>query len=289
MPELPEVETIRFQLNEVLKGARIWKVGEISDRFNLPFQKIKGKTVEGVRRHGKYLFIGFNDYQLVVHLGMSGYFRLSSAKLMEGADEELHDHWGLEYTASGKRLIYVDPRRFGYGAIIVSSLVRNLIDNEDFKKGLPIFNLGPDALCWNLASDTLSNRVAFWNKMLKSDSRSIKQVLMDQSVVAGIGNIYGDEILFKCRVNPLRSASSMLPKEVISIAEITPRVLKNAIQLGGSTTKGSMPFRDLYGNFGRFEHNSYGRANKPCLRCKGTMKRSLINGRSTVYCDSCQI
>jgi formamidopyrimidine-DNA glycosylase len=273
VPELPEVESIRRTLEPHIRGraitrARIFRP-DFCRRENgkpcTPRDLLQGATVASLDRRGKQLAIIANSGQaLVVQLGMSGSLRVLSP---EEALPPAHVH-ALWITDAGARVISRDPRRFG-GLTALPSLDA-LHDRWA--------ELGPDAL--SITGDELLGRA-------KASRRVIKAVLLDQRILAGVGNIYADEALFAAGINPLRGADTLTPAEYAALAGAVVSSLQSAIDAGGSTLR---DYRDARGSAGRaqLKHAVYGRGDDDCLRCAGPLREIRVSQRATVFCPQCQ-
>ncbi|MCS6924832.1 MAG: bifunctional DNA-formamidopyrimidine glycosylase/DNA-(apurinic or apyrimidinic site) lyase [Candidatus Binatia bacterium] len=269
MPELPEVETIRRSLERFLLGQTVARVEVREPRLRQPVapgfaQLLTGRTIQQTKRRGKYLLFGL-DNQLVwlVHLGMTG--RL----IVDEANGVLvpHDHI-LVFLQNNRRLRYHDPRRFGLMAV---GAERDLTAR---------LGLGVEPLSSDLTVDYL------WTKTQRS-RRTIKDLLMDQGVIAGIGNIYASEILFRAGVWPFRPAETLGVEALGRIVRATKTVLREAIRCRGSSIS---DFRDGEGNPGSFQARLcvYDRAGLPCRRCRTPIQRETHGGRSAYWCPHCQ-
>ncbi len=292
MPELPEVETVRRGLQPVMEGSKIVKAEIRRKDLRFPFQKdfaarLTGQTVTGLGRRAKYLMadLGSGDV-LLMHLGMSGSFRVvkDHEKSMPGqfhhprGKNGAHDHV-VFHMSSGAAVIFNDPRRFGYMKIIA----RKAIEDEPLLRGL-----GPEPLGNEFDARMLAHSCA--NK-----KTSLKAALLDQRVVAGLGNIYVCEALFRAQLSPRRLAATLATKK----AEPTDRakrlvtaihaVLNQAIKAGGSSLR---DHRQTSGELGYFQHSFrvYDREGEECQTagCNGIVKRFTQNGRSTFWCPKCQ-
>jgi formamidopyrimidine-DNA glycosylase len=292
MPELPEVETVRRGLQPAMEGATITKAEVRRKDLRFPFQKdfvarLTGQTVTGLGRRAKYLMadLGSGDL-LLMHLGMSGSFRVIESRDQNApgkfhhprSEDRAHDHV-LFRMSSGATVVFNDPRRFGYMKIIA----RAALDDEPLLRGL-----GPEPLGNEFDAALLARSCA--NK-----KTSLKAALLDQRVVAGLGNIYACEALYRAHLSPRRLAATLATKK----AEPTDRatrlvaaihaVLNQAISAGGSSLR---DHRQTSGELGYFQHSFqvYDREGEKCqtLRCGGTVKRFTQNGRSTFWCPKCQ-
>lgn len=277
MPELPEVETVRRQLETALCGETIVEI-ELTGHRTVRRQpreefvvRAQGRTVMGVRRWGKFLLVDLDLGEvLVMHLRMSGQLSLE-----EGPEAIRLPHTHLVFRlSSGRELRFVDPRTFGECFI---SDVRD-------ERGLPVelAHLGIDPIRETLTEAHLST-------LCRNRRIAIKTLLLDQRHIAGIGNIYGDEICFRAGVRPTRRAESLTKKECARIAASTREVLEEAIAHGGSTLS-DRQYRDLEGGHGSYQerHDVYGRAGNACHHCGTTIKRVVVGGRSAHFCPSCQ-
>ena len=292
MPELPEVETVRRGLQPVMEGARILKAEARRKDLRFPFQKdfvarLDGQTVTGLGRRAKYLLadLGSGDV-LLMHLGMSGSFRViepghattpGQFHHPKGKDES-HDHV-VFHMSSGADVVFNDPRRFGYMKVIA----RNALSDDPLMKGL-----GPEPLGNEFDADMLARACA--NK-----KTSLKAALLDQRVVAGLGNIYVCEALFRAHLTPRRLAATLATKKAEPTAharrlvDAIHAVLNAAIKAGGSSLR---DHRQTSGELGYFQHSFqvYDREGEPCQTegCEGIVKRFVQNGRSTFWCPKCQ-
>lgn len=287
MPELPEVETVRRGLAPAMEGERFDKVevrrGDL--RWPLPrgfAQKLHGKLVEGLGRRAKYLLADLSSGDvLLMHLGMSGSFRVgknsaSGTYYHERSNSTVHDHI-IFHMSNGTTVTFNDPRRFGSMKLVP----RARLEQEPLLRAL-----GPEPLGNEFDAAMLAKACA-------GKKTSLKAALSDQHVVAGLGNIYVCEALFRARLSPKRRASTVAgrnggPNERAErLVEAIKAVLKDAIEAGGSSLR---DHRRADGSLGDFQHNFrvYDREGEPCPGCKGTIKRVVQAGRSTFYCPSCQ-
>src|SRR6204780_2703054 len=291
MPELPEVETVRRGLEPAMDGERFVKVevrrGDL--RWPLPkdfAQRLEGKTVRGLGRRAKYLLADLSSGDvLVMHLGMSGSFHVVHEKgkhlgryYHERSKHVAHDHV-VFHMSSGASVTFNDPRRFGSMKLVA----RDMLDAE------PLLN--------GLGAEPLGN--AFDAAMLcrawKGKKTSLKAAVLDQRVVAGLGNIYVCEALHRARLSPMRLASTIAdrrgaPNERAErLVESIKAVLNDAIKDGGSSLR---DHKLTDGELGMFQHRFrvYGREGEKCRTsgCRGIIKRIVQNGRSTFYCPACQ-
>ena len=277
MPELPEVETVRRGLQQHLVGRRIERVEvgrERSVRRTSREAVIAGLTdtvVIRADRRGKYLLLPLDSGDTaMIHLRMSGQVLLTSA----GAPRPAHTHVVL-HLDDGREAWFVDPRTFG--EVVVFDPDRVEVEVPELAR------LGVDPIAEPF--DTATLRRAFG-----TTSRALKALLLDQHVVAGIGNIYADEILHRARLRPDRPASSLDRRRLATLQRSIVDVLTEAIDAGGSTL-GDAQYVDLMGQGGSYQddHRVYGRGGERCLTCgRGWIRRSVTGGRGTHWCSVCQ-
>jgi formamidopyrimidine-DNA glycosylase len=287
MPELPEVETVRRGLATAMEGARFTHVeARRSDlRWPLPkdfAKRLQGQTVEGLGRRAKYLLADLSSGDvLLMHLGMSGSFRVGKdakpgVNYHERSKSTAHDHV-VFHMSNGATVTFNDPRRFGSMKLVA----RVKLESEPLLR-----SIGPEPLGNEFDASMLANSCA-------GKKTSLKAALSDQRVVAGLGNIYVCEALFRAHLSPKRRASTISdrngkPNErAFALVESIKAVLKDAIAAGGSSLR---DHRRADGSLGNFQHNFqvYDREGEPCPGCKGKVKRIVQTGRSTFYCPSCQ-
>ncbi len=274
MPELPEVETVMRGLDGHLTNRRISHVTlrRADIRWPVPLELprvLTGAVVLGFRRRGKFMLMRLdNGWSLLIHLGMSG-------RMLLDKPEALHEHLTIE-TEDGRRVGFVDPRRFG-----ALDLVRSV--DEDSHKLLA--GMGPEPL-----GNAFSG--AYLAEVVKGRSAPIKAVLLDQKVVAGIGNIYASEALFRAGISPTRAAGKISRTRLEALAEAVRATLIEAIAAGGSSLR---DYVQPSGELGYFQHawKVYGRAGQACERCPGRpacdgIKQITQSGRSTFYCAKTQ-
>ena len=282
MPELPEVETIMRGISPFLEGATIKRIKLNRADLRWPFPKnftsrLKEAKVLNLKRRSKYILIDLNTGEtLLIHLGMSGKILVSDSKIgnyfyeySKGSD---HDHVIFELN-DGTKLTYNDPRRFG---------AMDLAKTDELNNHKFLEKLGPEPLGNNFNSDYLKTELS------KKES-PIKNVLLNQSVVAGLGNIYVCEALFMSGISPKKRASKISKIKCEELVRNIRAVLMSAIEAGGSSLK---DFTDIQGNSGyfQFEFYVYGRENECCKikNCGRKIKRISQSGRSSFYCPSCQ-
>jgi formamidopyrimidine-DNA glycosylase len=265
MPELPEVETVRRQLAPLLTGRRITEAGSHwSPKFTAATEAV-GPEIEGVGRRGKYLLVGLDDErELVIHLGMTGHLHPRPA----GADPGPYNRawWRLD---DGTVLDFDDTRRFGRIAVVPAA------DHSS----LPMLHrLGPEPF------DEAFTPTSLWQGLRASTAR-VKTQLLQQRVVAGVGNIYADEGLWDAGVNP--ASRHVTRPQAARLHDALRRALVGGIDHGGTTFR---DYRSVDGEPGRNQERlaCYGRAGLPCLRCGATLRRRVIDGRGTTWCPTCQ-
>ena len=269
MPELPEVETIRRGLERRVRGARIGAVVIRETRLRAPIDVValaglEGRTIRAVSRRAKYLLLDVGDDLVwLVHLGMSGRFRVVDAD----APLESHEHLRVTLPDVGA-LTLRDPRRFG--------LVR-IGRLEDFTE---LHGLGPEPLDEEFDVGALAAR-------LRATHRDVKAALLDQRLVAGVGNIYANEILFRAGVRPTRRSHRMTRAEASRVAAETPLVLHEAVEARGTSFS---DYFDVDGVPGSFQSVLwvFDREGQPCRRCGALIRRRFHGGRSSFYCSTCQ-
>lgn len=270
MPELPEVETVRRGLEPFLKDKIVQSItmNRPDLRFALPAEMgeiFNGRICKNLRRRGKYILMDFDNGQtLVVHLGMSGRFAINPSS------SEKHDHVVIT-TISGDSIVYNDARRFGMMFIVQTG-------DEHIH---PAFaTMGPEPFDPDFNGQTLT-------RTLQNKKTSIKAALLDQSVVAGIGNIYACEALYMAGISPTRIASTIKGKKADKLITSLRTVLEEAIAAGGSTLR---DHRQADGTMGYFQHNFkvYGKAGKQCPETGGIIKKITQSGRTTFYCPAKQ-
>ena len=271
MPELPEVETITRQLNKRIKGKKIKKVEvRLVKLVKYPLIKFKklvvGAKIKSVSRRAKLLIIELsNNYSLVIHLKLTG-------QLILNGEINKHTHL-IYYFTDGSCLIHNDLRQFGFVKVVAKKELADFFEKEKF---------GPEPL------DKKFTLNLFKELLNKRKNSKIKSLLMDPKFVAGIGNIYSDEILFYAGVLPTRSASSLGPIEIKKIYQEIKRILVLAIKKRGSSNK---DYFDAYGQKGNFVPliKVYQRQGELCRRCRTKIRRIKIGSRSAHFCPKCQI
>ena len=282
MPELPEVETVRRGLLPVMEGAVIARaeVNRPDLRWPLPDRmadRLTGRTVMALRRRSKYILADLDSGEtLLVHLGMSGRMLISGAQLgtfyHDHPAPQKHDHVVLNM-ANGARITFNDARRFG---------AMDLLATERAHEHMLLAGLGPEPFGNDFNEPYLAAR-------LKGRKTPIKAALLDQRIVAGLGNIYVAETLFRARISPLRLAGDLAEPQIHSLVPVIREVLTEAIDAGGSSLR---DFRQANGELGYFSKHFqvYDREGDPCETpgCTGTITRTVQSGRSSFWCPTCQ-
>jgi formamidopyrimidine-DNA glycosylase len=290
VPELPEVETVRRGLEPAMVGARFAAIDQRRPDLRFPFPerfaaRLTGRRVEGLRRRAKYLIADLDGADLLVmHLGMSGSFRIEKTAGLDrctpvlgvGPKNSAHDHVAFDLS-TGVRIVYNDPRRFGF---------MQLIPRSEFA-GHPLFkNIGMEPLGDEFDGAALA-------RLFAGRTAPLKSALLDQSLIAGLGNIYVCEALHGAGLSPRRPAASLARKDggpskrAILLARVIREVLEEAVAAGGSSLR---DHRRTDGALGYFQHSFrvYGREHQPCAQCGGVVRRITQSGRATFYCGGCQ-
>ena len=268
MPELPEVETIRTQIEQSVVGLHITNV-TFPDRQSKilkgEIERVIGQTIIAARRFGKLLIIDLSDkYSLAIHLKMTGRLYLLDP------DKKHPPHTHLIFTLQNKLLTFSDARRFGYVQIMLT---------EEVTKLPFIIRLGKEPLKDLKLSD--------FEQLLRKSKRPIKTLLLDQQRIAGIGNIYACESLWMAQIDPHTPASSLQKKQIQELFTAIEDVLAEGIARGGASDNS---YRNLMGGKGKYQNffKVYGRTGKPCMRCGNPIERITLGGRGTFFCPHCQ-
>ncbi len=286
MPELPEVEIVRQSLHKKIKKKTIKKViiRNRNLRFKIPVDLesfLKNKKIIKVSRFSKYLIIHFqNEDYCLIHLGMSGTIHiLDKKKPLKFTNTSFYHspflpnkHNHAEFIFDSLRVIYNDPRRFGFFEIIKN--------NQDLDKRFK--TMGPEPFSGKFNLNYVVN-------YFKKKNKDIKSFLLDQKFVSGIGNIYASEILFASKINPFKKAKRLSKHECLNIISNSKKILEQAINKGGSSIR---DFKDISGNKGNFqkEFRVYQQEGANCkrLKCNGIIKKKIRSNRSTFFCNCCQ-
>jgi len=282
MPELPEVETVRRGLLPVLEGGVIARaeVNRPDLRWPLPdrmAERLTGHRVTALRRRSKYLLADLDSGEtLLVHLGMSGRMLISGTQIggfhHDHPAPQKHDHVVL-HMENGARITFNDARRFG---------AMDLMPTETADQDMLLRVLGPEPFGNDFNAPYLATR-------LKGRKTPVKAALLDQRIVAGLGNIYVAETLYRARISPLRLAGELTEPQVHALVPVIREVLAEAIEAGGSSLR---DFRQANGELGYFSKHFqvYDREGQPCETpgCPGTITRTVQSGRSSFWCPACQ-
>ncbi|GEM00647.1 formamidopyrimidine-DNA glycosylase [Halolactibacillus halophilus] len=274
MPELPEVETVRRTLKTLIidktiasvdvRFAKIIKKPDDSHVFEL---MLKGQTIRDIKRRGKFLLFIFNDVEMVSHLRMEGKFSTHS----NSEPENKHTHVIFTFT-DGTSLQYNDVRKFG---------TMHLFPKGEALEALPMKQVGVDLYLDPVEFNHL------YPKIIKS-TRAIKNILLDQQLLAGLGNIYVDETLFRSNVHPMTKGHALSQSEVKRLLIEAQAVIQEAVKQGGTTIRS---YTNADGNMGMFQQtlNVYGQTDKPCPVCDTPIEKTKVSGRGTHYCPVCQV
>ncbi len=269
MPELPEVETVKETLKKQILNQKILDVvvnyPNIIEKPSVEefIKKIKNQTIIDIKRRGKWLLFELNDYYLLSHLRMEGKYYIKNF------DDEVTKHQHVIFKFKDFELRYNDTRKFGR---------MYLLDKKDAYNTKPLNELGYEPWDSKLNSDYLKEK--YKNKKLP-----IKTVLLDQSIIVGIGNIYADEVLYLSKINPYKKANTLTNEELNNIIKNTKVVLEKAIQLGGTTIKS---YTSSEGVHGKFQNELLVHTKEECPNCHKKITKVKINGRGTYYCEDCQ-
>ena len=275
MPELPEVETVCRALSKVIKNSRIKKIEfyrkdlrwQVKDNLEV---SLKNNIFIDPYRRGKYILIPTNtDKIFLIHLGMSGQIRIKKKDIVQK-----HDHMRMIVENNNKHFVvtYNDSRRFGY---------IDLFKKKELREHFLLSKIGVEPLGRELTTEYLQNN-------FKKRVINIKNALIDQKIIAGIGNIYASEILYKAKINPLRKVNSLSQNDLNSIITFTKIILKKSIDVGGTTIRDHM---QPDGSLGYFKQKLqvYGKVNEKCKTCNSFIVKEVISNRSTFVCKYCQI
>lgn len=272
MPELPEVETVRKTLTNWCKGKKILNVNmyysKVLEDINYDEfkNKILGQTINDIDRFGKYLFFILDDYVLISHLRMEGkYFFVEK----EEETDYIKKHKIIDFCLDKGTLIYHDVRKFGK---------MKLVDKDKYKEDKSISKLGKEP--FTITSKELYNKIHHLNK-------KIKQSLLDQTIISGLGNIYVDEVLFDSGIIPSRNSKDISEQECEIIIASSIKILNKAIELKGSTIATYHFNNNESGGF-QNEHKVYGKKGCKCCKCGNVIEKTVIGGRGTYYCSNCQ-
>ena len=272
MPELPEVETVKRALVPVVTNKQIKSVFVGTKQLRWPFPSflanmLNNKTCGAPLRRGKYILIPVTNKQiLLIHLGMSGSIRIYTNR----PNLQRHDHFGIEFEGD-QWLVFNDPRRFGYIDLFPES-------NVDSHRLLQ--NLGPEPLSDEFTVEYLLTQTV-------GKTCTIKSLLLDQSKIAGIGNIYASEALFKAAISPKRQAMTIKRTKAERLVPAIKAILMKAIAFGGTSLRDHIQPSGEIGYFAQ-SLEIYGRSGEPCVNCGSIVKEIKQTGRTTFYCSLCQ-
>ncbi|WP_338984784.1 DNA-formamidopyrimidine glycosylase [Spiroplasma endosymbiont of Diplazon laetatorius] len=274
MPELPEVETVIRVLNKKIKGLTIEDVkitypNLIKSDISIPeFEKtLKGRKIDAVSRIAKHIIFELQDLVMISHLRMEGkWFVYDKGTLYDTKHVE-----AIFTLSDNKMLIYTDTRKFG---------TIHLQSKSSYKEEKPINKVGPEPFDSSLNGQYLMD-------IMSKSNKHIKTVLLDQTKISGIGNIYADEILFDAKIHPEKRASSLELKNYEDILKSSIKILKRSIELGGSTIDSYQPEQGIDGKF-QNELKVHLRKSKPCFDCGRIIEKIKVNGRGTYFCKECQ-
>jgi len=266
MPELPEVETVRTELQRHITGKTIGEIDLRRTSIRIPIPDLSGlhgKEISRIERRAKYLLIHFSKFKdsLVIHLGMSGKILLGI-----GMERKKHDHVVFHFT-DGSEMSFNDARRFGI--VTLKSQAKSLFEH-----------LGPEPFSDEFDATYLFNK-------LKTRKSPIKPAIMDQTLVVGVGNIYASEALFRTKLSPKTPANKIPSAKLTELIKNIRTVLQDSITAGGSTLR---DYRRANGRIGKFQHSFdvYGKVGKLCPVCKSKIQQITQAGRSTFFCPKCQ-
>lgn len=273
MPELPEVETVRRTLeplikDKTIKNVTVWYPKIIMGDAEQVAKQLKGKKIITVDRYGKYLLIRLSDdLTLVSHLRMEGKYRLVTPE----RPKQKHEHVQFEFT-DGTALRYDDVRKFGR---------MHLVETGTERITTGIKHLGPEP-------NSSEFSINYFEKALAKKKKNIKNTLLDQSVVCGLGNIYVDEVLWLSKIHPLSSAQKIPHEQVEILHDNINEIMQKAIKLRGTSVH---TFLDAAGTSGNYQNELkvYGHAGESCVRCSTKLEKIKVNGRGTTFCPTCQV
>lgn len=291
MPELPEVETIKRQLAGKIAGKKIREAEIFLPKIvKTPLNKFKraifGSVIKNVKRRAKLLIISLaNGYSLLIHLKMTGQLIYEKSET-KSSESNKYTHVIFNFT-DGSRLLFNDLRQFGYIKLFKNNEVKKLLDKE----------YGPEPLKNNFTIETFKNILAkkprakrkFFSKKpsFRPTGRKIKQFLMNQKNIAGIGNLYADEILFYADIMPARKISALASNEIKKIFIGIKKILKEAVKYRGSSVDNYLDARGRAGEY-HLRLKVYGRKAQPCKKCNGRIQKIKLFGRGTHFCPKCQ-
>ncbi len=287
MPELPEVEILKRSLKKKIRFSKIIgiKIFNRNLRYKVPYsinRNLKNHVINNISRISKYIIFHVNfSKKLLIHLGMSGTIYLIKKNNKNNTNANFyhspnlpqkHNHIEISFSNDIK-MIYNDPRRFGYVKLL----------NKNYLLAKPIVDLGPDPFSYKF-------NFKYFKNFIYKKKLNIKNLLMNQKFVSGIGNIYANEILYYCKLRPTKIVNQLSKGDILYIILKTRKVLNKAIIFGGSSIRDYKKTDGIPGNFQK-TFKVYGKNHTKCPRgqCDGYIKRILISSRSTFYCQKCQI
>lgn len=274
MPELPEVEIVTNQLKDWALNKRITKITKSSkalrfEKLSRPISKLKNQKINSILRRGKYIIWNLENDCVVSHLGMSGQWKIVN-DTSEKVIRSKHTHIEIQFS-DGAKIEYIDPRRFGCFVLIQPD------QQATFKL---LKDLGPEPLSEEFTGDYL------WSQ-LDAKAAPVKNIIMNQSIVVGVGNIYAVEALFLAKINPMQAGKKVTKDQAYSLVEHIKQILLKSIANGGSSID---DFVHVNGQSGSFQnlHLVYGKKNENCVICATKIKSKFIAGRNTFWCSNCQ-
>ncbi|SDZ12647.1 DNA-formamidopyrimidine glycosylase [Thermoactinomyces sp. DSM 45892] len=274
MPELPEVETVRKTLEQLVVGKTIQDVSvhlpriiQRPDDIDIFSRELQGSTITGIGRRGKFLKIFCDPWVIVSHLRMEGKYRVAD----QGVDLEKHTHVIFHFT-DGTELRYKDVRQFG---------TMHLFPKGEEEGHLPLKKLGPEPL------DPDQYRLDWFESVIRRRKTKIKPLLLNQEVLVGLGNIYVDEALHSAKIHPERSANELTHEEIHLLYHSISETLSKAVEAGGSSVRSYVNGQGEMGMF-QLQIQVYGRKNEPCYTCGSPIERLVVGGRGTHICPQCQ-
>ena len=274
MPELPEVETVRRSLLDLIIGKKICSIDTFYERIiqsdvNEFKTLLVGETFRDINRYGKFLIFILDNYIIVSHLRMEGKYFL---KKSQDEEEKLkHEHIIFNFT-DGSTLRYNDTRKFGTMQLFKTNDVAAVLKEE------PICKLGIEPISGNLT-------IQYLKEKFKNKKEPIKSALLDQSIITGLGNIYADEVCFMSRLNPNKKACTLTDEELQKVISSSREVLEKAISLGGTTIKS---FVSSHAATGLFQNELLVHTKEECPICKSKIEKIRVGGRGTYFCPQCQ-
>lgn len=272
MPELPEVEQVRQGLRSQILGKKIKQVDIYWDRIIAEpsvkqfKEQLSGQTFHEIKRRGKFLLFILDNYVLISHLRMEGKYQVVTRKVPLSK----HTHVVFKLT-DGSDLRYHDVRKFGR---------MSLVSKDEETSHPSLRRLGPEPTQADLTLEWMTN-------FIKNRTKAIKAVLLDQHFVAGIGNIYADEILFRAQIHPATSCKNLTPQDLKTIRRYIIEVIAEAKRAGGTTVRS---YTNALGKSGHFQEQLqvYGRQGEPCVVCQTPIEKIKVTGRGTHFCPHCQ-